>query len=370
MSRSARYILRQLVAALALVTLALTGVVWLSQSLRFVDLIVNRGLSVVAFLKLTVLLLPTFLALILPIALFCAVLFTYSRLTAERELVILRSAGLGPGALARPALVLALAIVAVLHGTTLYLMPAGYRTFKDQQFIVRSDLTGILLQEGAFNDLAAGLTVYVRAIAANGDILGILVHDERTPDRPVTMMAETGALVTTESGPRLVLVNGNRQRIETDGRNLSLLYFDRYTLDLSQFAEPLESRWREPRERYLHELVGPPRREEDTTYRAELLAEAHGRLAAPWGAFGLTMIALAAVLSGEFSRRGGGARIGGAMAAAVAFVALGQVLARAIIAVPALVPALWAVQLVTPLAAWAVLRQHRWPRRRPMAWPA
>ncbi|MEX2648259.1 MAG: LptF/LptG family permease, partial [Alphaproteobacteria bacterium] len=89
MGRSTRYIARQVTGALVFVTVALTGVVWLSQSLRFVDLIVNKGLSVLAFLTLTLLLLPTFLALILPIALFCAALYTYSRLVADREVVAL-----------------------------------------------------------------------------------------------------------------------------------------------------------------------------------------------------------------------------------------------------------------------------------------
>lgn len=361
MGRCTRYILRQLVAALGFVTIALTGVVWLSQSLRFVDLIVNKGLSVASFLMLTLLLLPTFLALILPIALFCAVVFTYSRLVAERELVILRSAGLGPAALARPVIVLGLAVAAVLYAITLYLMPAGYRTFKDQQFVVRTDLTGVLLQEGAFNDVASGLTVYVRAIAGNGEILGILVHDERTPERPVTMMAERGALVAAEGAPRLVLFNGNRQQIAADGRNLSLLYFDRYVLDLAQFVEPAQSRWREPRERFLHELLGAPEREEDVTYRDELRAEAHARLVAPWGGFGLGLIALAALVSGEFSRRGGALRIAFGVAGALAFLGAALVLERAMIDAPALAPVYVAVHVVVPLGAWIALHRHRWP---------
>ncbi|MBM3583477.1 MAG: LPS export ABC transporter permease LptF [Alphaproteobacteria bacterium] len=366
MGRCTRYILRQLIAALGFVTVALTGVVWLSQSLRFVDLIVNKGLSVASFLLLTLLLLPTFLGLILPIALFCAVVFVYNRLVAERELMILRSAGLGPAALARPVLALALAVAAVGYAITLYFMPASYRTFKDQQFVVRTDLTGVLLQEGAFNDFAAGLTVYVRAIADDGGILGILVHDERAPERPVTMMAEHGALMTADGVPRLVLVNGNRQQIAADGRNLSLLYFDRYVLDLAQFVEPPQSRWREPRERFLHELIGPPAREEDTTYRDELLAEAHARLVAPWSGLALGLIALAALTAGEFSRRGGIVRVLAGTAGALAFLGPALVLERAMIDEPRLVPLYYAAHALAPLAAWIVLHRHRWPAwRRP-----
>ncbi len=73
-----RYILRQLVIGMLLVTAGLTCVIWLSQSLRFIEMIVNRGLSAAQFFYLTFLLLPNFLSIILPIALFTIVVFTYT----------------------------------------------------------------------------------------------------------------------------------------------------------------------------------------------------------------------------------------------------------------------------------------------------
>src|SRR3546814_3488001 len=43
---------------------------------------------------------------------------------------------------------------------------------------------------------------------------GILVHDTRDPANPVTMMAERGVVVPSETGPRVVMENGNRQEVE------------------------------------------------------------------------------------------------------------------------------------------------------------
>ena len=62
-----RYIFRQLAGATIFVAATLTGVVWLTQSLRFVEMIVNRGLSVPLFLYFTMLLLPSFLFIIIQI---------------------------------------------------------------------------------------------------------------------------------------------------------------------------------------------------------------------------------------------------------------------------------------------------------------
>ncbi len=59
-----KYVLRQLFVGMVLVTLGLTTIIWLSQSLRFMEMIVNRGLSAEMFVYLTVFLWPSFLALV------------------------------------------------------------------------------------------------------------------------------------------------------------------------------------------------------------------------------------------------------------------------------------------------------------------
>ena len=88
MSEITRYIFRQLAIGTVLVSIALAFIVWLTQSLQFLQFIVSKGLSVTAWLKLTLLLLPSFLLTILPAALFFVVLFTYNKLTSDRELVV------------------------------------------------------------------------------------------------------------------------------------------------------------------------------------------------------------------------------------------------------------------------------------------
>ncbi|HJN22359.1 MAG TPA: LptF/LptG family permease, partial [Rhodospirillales bacterium] len=89
-----KYVLGQLLVGMIFITAGLTCVIWLMQSLRFVEMIVNRGLTTGTFIYLTILLLPKFLSIILPIAIFTVVIFVYSKLITDRELVIMRGAGL------------------------------------------------------------------------------------------------------------------------------------------------------------------------------------------------------------------------------------------------------------------------------------
>src|SRR5713226_3809723 len=99
-----RYILRQSLMIMLVVGVSFTAAVWLVQSLRLIDLIVNRGLSLGLFLYLAILILPRFIDVVLPLAVFTAILFTYHRLLSASELIVMRAAGMSQTALARPAL--------------------------------------------------------------------------------------------------------------------------------------------------------------------------------------------------------------------------------------------------------------------------
>ena len=310
MQKVSGYILRRSTVAFLFVTLSLVCAIWMMQSLRLIDLIVNRGLPLSMFFYMSMLMLPTFLALILPVSLFTAVLFAYNRLTMDSELLVMRAAGISQTGLSKSAFLLAGIVTVIIYSLTLYLLPLSFREFKDRQVTIRNDFSTVLLQEGVFTELAMGITVFVRERGAEGELLGVLVHDGRNPEKPVTMMAENGALVRTDEGPQVIMVNGNRQEVSKDSGTLSLLYFDRYVLDVHSVDKTLDKRWREPRERFLDELFFPDMTDGNNQFNAaKLRAEGHQRLTLPIYALTFTVIALAALLSGDYARRGLGKRI-------------------------------------------------------------
>ena len=359
MLRYQRYLLRQLVGPFLLVTLGLTAVVWLSQSLRIIDLIVNKGLSFSTFLLMSMLVLPTFLSAILPIAFFCSLLFVYNKLTIDSELVSLRAAGVSQWSLAKPALAMATIIVVISYAIIMYVMPVSHREFKERQFVLRGDHSALLLEEGTFNTLTEGVTVYVRG-RKGGTLHGILVHDAREQERPVTMMAEQGILVQTAEGPRFILINGHRQRIDRDSSRLSLLNFERYTMDLTEFIRQEGARWREPRERFIDELFDPAS-EGAERLRGKFLSEAHNRIVSPLFAYALAAIGLAALLSGNVDRRGQWRRILVAIAAAVMFEAVALFLVNATAKNSNLIPLMY-LNPVLMIAGAMALARRRLPR--------
>ena len=345
MNRLTRYMLKQQLILMVFVTLGLLCVIWLSQSLRFVEMIVNRGLSVSVFLQLTSLLLPSFLAIILPISLFFVVVFTYNKLIQDRELIVMRSAGLSQWALVKPTLMLAVMTAGFGYFLTLFYLPYSYQQFKELQFSIRNDFSSVLLQEGSFTDLD-GLTVYVREVGRDNELLGILVHDSRDPEKQTTMMAKHGALVRTDEGPRIVLLDGNRQEVNPDDGTMSILYFDRYAVDIAHSTEDPALRYREARERNVFNLLTgvPP----DITSNdiGAFRAEGHDRLISPLYAIGFASIALAVLVSSSFSRRGQSGRLLGAIGLMVLSQAVAIAMKNLAAKNPALIPLMYANALL------------------------
>lgn len=305
-----RYILRHLALATILVGLALAAVIFLSQSLRFLELVMASGASVSSFWILTALALPRFLEIIVPLALMAATVFVYNRMTIDSELVALRAAGASPMALARPALAMAAAITVTLWGVTSWIAPASVEQMQNLRQILKSQYSALLFREDVFTPVGDGITVFVRARGKNGALEGIMIHDARPQLKtPVTILARSGAIVSGPDGDRIVVYDGSRQEYDRENRILRKLDFERYTVALPESA-PVRPHVREPDERSITELLRPdPQEIHDPETRRQFRIEAHKRIAAPLLAPAFAACALALLLSGSFSRRGQGKRV-------------------------------------------------------------
>lgn len=332
MQRQSLYIAARLGGPFLAAALCLTAVVWLTQSLRFVDMIVNHGLPFSTFVLLTTLTLPSVLAIILPVAAFVATVAVYRRMIADSELVALRATGSSNARLAAPAVALGALVALAVLAINLYAMPAGQRAFKDRQYELRHSLASTLLREGVFNTPLDGVTIFVRERAGGGALRGILVHDERDPAEPATVVAERGALLDTPQGPRFVLENGSRQHVDRADGRASFLLFDSYAFDVAS-GKPAPERSRKAGERYIHELLRP----EDAVGergRREFLAEAWHRAVSPFYAVVLALTACAGLLAGEFDRHRQQWRVVAIAASGAAFMAAAMGLRNAMAAAP------------------------------------
>jgi lipopolysaccharide export system permease protein len=358
MNSYTKYVLRQLLAGMLLVSAGLTCIIWLSQSLRFVEMIVNRGLSAGTFVYMTMLLLPNFLTVILPIALFTVIVFTYSKMVTDRELIVMRAAGVGQFGLAKPAIIMTILTLMFGYLLNLYLLPESYRAFRLLQWEVRNTYSHVLLKESSFNPITSTVTVYIRERAPDGQLLGILVHDERDVEAPVTLMAERGALVDSGKGPRVIMYNGNRQTTAAN-QNLSILYFDRYVFEVPTSNESISQRFREPRERSMTELINLEDAEGINQHDwGKYKVELHKRIMSPLLGVGFAMIGLACLLYGTITRRSQTMRIITAVGIMISLQGAALGLESVVAKNLALVPLLYGLAIVPIFVGIIMLIKH------------
>jgi len=342
------YIFRQLMFALIAVTAGLTMLIWLVQSLRFVDLVVNHGLTLWVFLKLTGLLIPSFIAVILPLTTFVVVQFTYQRLAGDRELTVMRAMGLSPTALSRPVLAMVALVVLAGYAFNLWLVPASLDAFGEFQWEIRNQLAAFLLQDGVFTPISDDITVYVRTRDPDGTLRGVMVDDARNKAAHATILAQRGRLIEGGDGLNVLLYDGSRQEVEAQTGRLNILTFHENVVDLSSPTRNQGERVMGMSEVSLDALLHPP----PTLSRidqARWVAEAHKRMTAPVSALAFALMALLSVLTGTFRRHASLLRplisVGGVVTLLALSLALQTLAARD----NAALPALWAETIVPPL---------------------
>lgn len=275
-----RYIFRQTMAAFILVLVTLTGVIWMTQALRGIDVMTGKGQTILVFLGLTSLAIPFLVLVIAPIALVIAVAYVLNKLATDSEVIVMNAAGTTPWQLFRPFLMVTAIVSVMIFVISAYLAPDGYRKLKSWQREITADVVSNILQTGRFMEVEPNLTLRVRERQPGGVMAGIFIDDRRDARERVTIIAERGTVLKNDKGSYLILDDGNLQRFEASRSDPALVAFDRYAFDMSKFSTAPKDVTYSIRERYLWELVNPD--PSDPLYRlvpGQFRAEMHDRFA-------------------------------------------------------------------------------------------
>ncbi len=277
-----KYIFRTTLAAFAMVLVSLTGVIWITQALRQIDLMTSQGQTIVTFLGISSLVIPSLLGVIAPIALMIAISHTLNKLATDSEIIVMNAAGLSPIRLFRPfayATCVVALFVAFIAG---FLAPDGLRRIKQWDAEITADVLANILQPGRFTQLDQNLTIRIRERQPGGLLMGVFIDDRRDPSMRVTIVADHGTVVKNENGSFLVLENGVLQRLEAGKREPAMIEFASNAFDMSQYSKQGHDVALGIRERYIWELLAPP--EDDPIYQqlpGQFRADLHDRFMAP-----------------------------------------------------------------------------------------
>jgi lipopolysaccharide export system permease protein len=313
-----RYIFRIVLGAFLTCLVGLTAVIWITQALRQLDVITAQGQTLLVFLTVTGLSLPTLIAVISPVALLIATLYGLNRLNSDSELIVMSAAGLSPRRLLRPFLALGAVVSLLVAFLTITIIPASFQEIRDLISRIRADFVANIAQEGQFTTLDNGVTFHYRE-RAGSTLLGIFLQDRREEGRSVVYLAQRGQALEHNGGNYLVLENGSVHRQRPNVSDTSVVAFERYAIDLSALNQEASELIYKPRERSTGDLLMPDRNEayykmQSGRFRAEL----HERLTAWLFPLAVVCIAFAALGEAKTTRQGRGTALAGAVVAVVA----------------------------------------------------
>src|SRR5579872_902501 len=311
-----RYIFRTTLASFAVVLISLTGVIWITQALRGIDLMTSQGQTILTFLGITSLVIPALVLIISPIALMIAISHTLNKLATDSEIIVMNAAGFSPFRLFRPFLYATCVVALLVAFIAAYLAPDGMRRLKQWDAEITADVLTNVLQPGRFAQLDQNLTIRIRERQPGGLLKGIFIDDRRDPKERVSIVADHGTVVKNADGSFLILEDGNLERFEAGKRDPALVAFGRYGFDMSKFSKQGHDVTLGIRERYLWELLFPNKN--DPIYKelsGQFRAELHDRFMSPIYPFVFAALTFAFLGAPRTTRQSRNFSIGGSILA-------------------------------------------------------
>ena len=365
MTKIQAHLFRQILQAVVIIVGGLVMMALLAQGLSRTDLILENRQSALTYFYIVMLGSPQVVALLTPLAIFVGAVWSLNRIHKDSEIVVAQAAGMTRWQVASPILRLAL-MCAVMHlAVNLWVQPSAQRTMREAVAMARADLAAALIRPGQFTTNGERLTFYARE-QVGGELRGVMISDMTDPAFPNDILARTAALVSVDGKPTLLLRDALSQQLD-ENMQLSILEFDQYMFDLTDFMKQDAKLILKASDKYLHELVFVDRKDYFQNKEADgFLAEANARLTTPLLNIVMAMLAILAVLGGDFSRQGYSRRIGIASAAAAVILVVQLALQSAAASDPALNIAQWAVPLAALVGlCWVYFGRGRHIGKRP-----
>lgn len=352
MTKIQLHLFRQVLQAVLIIVGSLVMVALLAQGLSRTDVILENRQSALTYFYIVMLGSPQVIALLLPLALFVASVWSLNRIHKDSEIVVAQAAGMTRWQVASPVLRLAVVCMLVHMSVNLWVQPMSQRAMREAVAEARADLAAALFRAGQFTSNGERLTFYARD-QVGGELRGVLISDMTNPDYPTDILARSAALVTVDGRPTLLLRDALSQQLDSS-QQLAVLEFDQYMFDLTDFMQEDSELVLKASDKFLYELLFVDRRNYFESKEADsFLAEANARLTSPMLNITMALMAIFAVLGGDFSRQGYSRRISIATGGAILVLVVHLALQSAAADDPSLNIALWAVPVLTGLAlAW------------------
>ena len=293
------YIFRQTLSNVVISSFVFVGIIWLSQSFKTIKLIINKGAGFLEFFILSAYSLPSWLLIAIPFGTFAGCMISYLKLQNDKEILVMKSAGMNPLRLSKPALFIAIFASITLFVISHFIMPKTFRNFKILQNDIRNSSENLIVKDNVFIDLNKFQTIFIHNLKENNQLEEIFIQDRSDPEYLIEFFAKKGNLVFDKN---ILLSMEEGTRISTDSRDRStILNFKSYDIEIIQESNKKKpTRVIEYNEYNFFELLEASENEKEK--KGKLLAEAHSRNTVVFMPLIFCLIVMVIILKDNFSK--------------------------------------------------------------------
>lgn len=311
-----RYLFLEMMGPFSVNVFFFTFVFLLTEILEITNMIVNYKIGFLTILWLLAYTMPYFLVFVIPMSVMMAVLLTFLRMSGDNEIIALKSCGIGVYQLFPAVLGFCLIGTLMTGFMIIYGLPWGKLSLKRVTMEVARSNIDIGLKERTFNDNFEGVMLYVNKVdLKNKELIDVFIHDERTADTGITIIAPRGRMTTDPDNLtfHLRLYNGAINQVNVKDRTVNSTRFQTYDLniDLQQAALRRDLGPKDEKEMSLPELHRfiQTRPEKDKDYYSALL-EFHKKFSIPFACISLGILAVPLGVQSKTARTSFGLGLG------------------------------------------------------------
>jgi lipopolysaccharide export system permease protein len=308
-----RYILKEISLPFFMILLVLTFVLLMGRILQLMDLMINKGVSIIDITMLILYLIPSFLVFTIPISLLISILIGLGRLSGDNEVTIFKASGISLYKLIHPIAIASFMAFIMTAITSLFLVPQGNHATKSLLFNIARQKASIGIKEKVFNDDFKGILLYAEKIPVDGNYMeGVIVSDNRLGEEPSTIIARRAYLVsdTKSMTVTLRLENGSTHMVSEDLKNYRKMDFSFYDINLdieSPISETKKTPTKDSSEMTIVELAAMLKKSAaDESVHREMAIELNKKLTIPISCivFGILGISLGIRPNRSFQSKG------------------------------------------------------------------
>ena len=297
-----RYLFAQMLRTTIAVSITLIGVMWLFQTIRVLEVVINRGAPISEFFVMSVTVIPLWLTIAVPIGAFVAIIWVFHRALADRELLVMQASGMSSLQLARAPIGLGIMLTVLLVFNSVFLLPTSFGIYKQVQFKIRNSLPAVMLQENVFIDVVDGMTMLIGEKFDDGLARDIFIHDERTDGKVIALTARVGRFIERDGLPAVLLQDGERMEIAQGEEAGAKLMFETHSVTIAPQDRKQATRMPiDMNEDTITNLLDPEKSPSED-YFNQRRAEGHYRIISPVLALVLALTASCGVLVGQIRR--------------------------------------------------------------------